>query len=72
MFAAARRDLLGDTEYGSSNCLMLLDGLLRLKHPMFSDELLDDAEQFIHGLDEHAFAIPERIAAVRAHRIAHR
>ena len=28
-FQHARDDLLGDSEYGYSNCLMLLDGLLR-------------------------------------------
>ena len=68
-FDAARENLLGDADYGFSNCLMLLDGLLRLKYPIFSEELLDTIENFIHGTDEHLFAIPERIAAIRALRL---
>jgi hypothetical protein len=69
LFAVARERLLGDEDYGFSNCLMLLDGLLRLRHPDFSDELLDEIENLVHGTGEHPFAIPERIAAIRAARL---
>jgi hypothetical protein len=68
-FEVARETLLGDEDYGFSNCLTLLDGLLRLRHPDFPDELLDEIEDFIHGTGEHPFAIPERIAAIRAGRL---
>lgn len=68
-FAVARERLLGDEEYGFSNCLMLLDGLLRLRHPEFSEELLDEIENLIHGTNEHPFAIPERLAAIRVERL---
>lgn len=68
-FAVARERLLGDEDYGFGNCLMLLDGLLRLRYPDFSDELLDEIENLVHGTGEHAFAIPERIAAIRAARL---
>jgi hypothetical protein len=49
---------------------MLLNGLLRLRHENLPDELLDDIEDFIDGTGEHPFAIPERIATIRAHRLA--
>jgi hypothetical protein len=68
-FAVARNDLLGDADYGFSNCLMLLDSLLRLQHPDFEDGDLDEIEKFVHGTDEHPFAIPERLAAIRADRL---
>jgi hypothetical protein len=68
-FSVARETLLGDEEYGFSNCLMLLDGLLRLRHPDFPVELLDEIENLVHGTGEHPFAIPERIAAIRADRL---
>jgi hypothetical protein len=68
-FAVAREKLLGDSAYGFSNCLMLLDSILRLQHSDVSDELLDQTENFIHGADEHPFAIPERVAAIRAYRL---
>jgi hypothetical protein len=71
-FRHARESLLGDTIYGFSNCLMLTNGLLRLRHPMFSDQLLDDIERFTHDTGEHPFQIPERIAAIRADRLRRR
>jgi len=48
---------------------MLLDGLLRLKQPMFPDDLLDDIERFTHDTGEHPFQIPERVAAINAARL---
>lgn len=68
-FAAARSQLLGVDAYGFSNCLMLLDSLLRLRYRDVSDELLDQIENFLHGTEEQPFAIPERIAAIRAERL---
>jgi hypothetical protein len=67
---AARANLAGDSEFGFSNCLMLLDTLLRLKYPDIPDDLLDEIERFVHESDEHPFAIPERIAAICAARLA--
>jgi hypothetical protein len=55
--------------FGLSNVLMLLNGLLKYRHPEFSDADLDEIERFIHGLDEHPFRIPEKLAAVRAARL---
>lgn len=69
-FEVTRENLLGDSAFGFSNCLMLLDSILRLRYADLSDEFLDRAENFIHGADEHPFAIPERIAAIRAARLS--
>jgi hypothetical protein len=66
----ARQDLQGDGETGFSDFMRLLDGLLRFEHPAFTPELLDDAERFIEGIEEHTFNIRERIAAIGAFRLA--
>jgi len=58
-FDIARAKLYKDSEFGFSDALRLLDGLLRFEHPEFSKELLEKIEVFIDGLDEHAFRIPE-------------
>lgn len=55
--------------FGLSNVLMLLNGLLRYRHPEFSAEMLDEVEGFIHGLNEHTFLIGEKITAIRAMRL---
>ena len=55
--------------FGLSNVLMLLNGLLRYRHPDFTSEMLDEIESFIHGLNEHAFLIGEKISAIRAARL---
>lgn len=65
----AKRDLQGDAGHGFSDLLILLDGLLRLDHPSFTDEMLDEIEEFVNGLDEHTFHIEERVNAIRALRI---
>jgi hypothetical protein len=52
--------------FGLSNVLMLLNGLLKYRHVEFSAADLDNIERFIHGLEEHPFRIPEKLAAVRA------
>lgn len=68
----AKRDLpLKDTKlWGLSNVLMFLNGLLRYRHIDFTSEMLDDVECLIHGLDEHPFLIPAKLAAIRAARLA--
>ena len=55
--------------FGLSNVLMLFSGLLRYRHPDFTNEMLDDIERFLGGLNEHAFQIPEKLAAVRTARL---
>jgi len=66
----AKADLMGDKEYGFSNLLWVVDGLLRFEHSLFSDDLLDDIERTIDGIEEHPFRIPQRIAAIRALRLS--
>lgn len=68
----AKRDLpLKDSKlWGLSNVLMLINGLLRYRHVDFTSEMLDDVERLIHGLDEHPFLIPAKVAAIRAARLA--
>lgn len=67
----ARRDLpAGESKvYGLSNVLMLLNGLLKYRHPDFTNDMLDEIERMIHGLEEHPFLIPAKIAAIRANRL---
>lgn len=65
----AKSDLMGDGEYGFSDFLRLLDGLLRIQHAAFSLEMLDTVEQFIDGLSEHTFGISERLVSIRAYRL---
>ncbi|MBZ5493867.1 MAG: hypothetical protein LAO76_23350 [Acidobacteriia bacterium] len=55
--------------FGLSNTLMLLNGLLRYRYPDFTNSMLDDIEKFVHGLSEHPFQIPEKIAAIRTARL---
>lgn len=60
----------GDTrEFGFGNVLMLINGLLYHSHPEFSDEALDQIEQFLCGLTEYTFTIPEKIGAIRVLRL---
>ena len=67
----AKRDLpAGEGRvFGLSNVLMLLNGLLRYRHPDFTNQMLDEIERLTHGLNEHTFMIPGKIAAVRAIRL---
>lgn len=63
----------GETkEFGLSNVLMMLNGLLRYRHPDFTPEMLDHIERFMHGMQEHPFQAPQKIAAIRARRLATR
>lgn len=65
----AKLDLYEDEKHGFSNILMLLGGLLRLKHSSFSSEMMDEIERFTDGIDEHLFKIPERLSAIRTYRL---
>jgi hypothetical protein len=65
----SRADLRMSGTSAFSAVLRLLDGLLRADQCSFPDELLDEIERFIDGLPEQ-FRIPERIAAIRAYRLA--
>ena len=56
-------------EFGLSNVLMLLNGLLRYRHSDFTFEMLDTIERSLQGSKEHAFRIPQKIAAIRAQRL---
>lgn len=69
--AKAKRDLpISETKsFGLSNVLMLFNGLLRYRHNDFTSSMLDEIERFTHGLDEHTFLIPEKIATIRAMRL---
>jgi len=55
--------------FGLSNALMLLNGMLRYRHPDFTNEMLDEIEKFLDGLNEHSFQIPEKLAAIRTARL---
>lgn len=55
--------------FGLSNTLMLFNGLLRYRHVDFTNDMLDDIEKFLLGLNEHPFQVPEKIAAIRTGRL---
>lgn len=55
--------------FGLSNTLMMLNGLLRYRYPDFPNEMLDEIERFLSGMQEHSFQIGEKIAAIRAMRL---
>jgi hypothetical protein len=67
----AKRDLPENENrvFGLSNVLMLLNGLLKYRYPDFSNEMLDEIERMTHGLKEHPFLIPAKLAAIRASRL---
>jgi hypothetical protein len=67
----AKRDLPdGEAKvFGLSNILMLLNGLLKYRYTEFTNDMLDAIERFIHGLTEHPFLIPAKIATIRAGRL---
>ena len=67
----ARQDLpAGESKvFGLSNVLMLLNGLLKYRHPDFTNDMLDEIERMIHGMHEHPFLIPAKLAAIRTNRL---
>lgn len=67
--AKARLPQAETKAFGLSNTLMLLNGLLRYRYPDFPNEMLDEIERFLYGMNEHSFQIPETIAAIRAMRL---
>ncbi len=56
-------------EFGLSNVLMMLNGLLRYRHPDFTADMLDTIDLFLQGSQEQPFRIPQKIAAIRAQRL---
>jgi hypothetical protein len=58
--------------FGLSNVLMLLNMLLRYRYTDFDNDALDETERLLLGLNEHAFQIPEKIAAIRTMRLRER
>ena len=68
----AKQDLPAGEQkaFGLSNVLMLLNGLLKYRHPDFTSEMLDEIERLIHNLNEHPFLIPQKLSAIRTSRLA--
>lgn len=66
----AKRDLQGDKAYAFSDLLRLLDRLLRFEPSSFTPALIDEVEQFVEEINMHPFRIQERVAALRAFRLA--
>ncbi|GAH49183.1 unnamed protein product, partial [marine sediment metagenome] len=67
-----KEKLQGDSAHGFSNFLQLLDGLLKYEYREFTTKMLDDIEQFLKGIKEHVFRIPERLLVIRALLLARR
>jgi hypothetical protein len=65
----SRADLRMSGTLAFNEVLRLLDGMLQADHCSIPDELLDEIARFVTGLPEQ-FKIPERIAAIRAYRLA--
>jgi hypothetical protein len=68
----AQKTLQGDSAYGFSDFLRLLDGLLKYEYQKFSTEMLDSVEQFLKEIKEPTFKIYERLSAIRALSLAGR
>lgn len=54
--------------FGMSNVVILLNAMLRFQHPLFMNDELDVMERFVDEAPEHRARIPQKIAAIRAHR----
>jgi hypothetical protein len=68
----AAKELPEAKDFAFSDCLILLDGLLRLQHHRFDDALLDAVDKFASGAaaaGEDTYFIAERIAAIRSWRM---
>jgi len=68
----AKEKLQGDSKYGFSDLLRLLDGFLKYEPQDFTTEMLDQIEMFTKGITEHVFGIGERMRAIRALLLAKR
>jgi hypothetical protein len=62
----AKEKLQGDSKYGFSDLLRLLDGFLKYEPQDFTTEMLDQIELFTKGITEYVFGIGERMRAIRA------
>lgn len=62
----AKEKLQGDSKYGFSDMLRLLDGFLKYEPQDFTIEMLDQIEMFTKRITEHTFGIGERMRAIRA------
>ncbi|MCU7795633.1 MAG: hypothetical protein KZQ75_00740 [Candidatus Thiodiazotropha sp. (ex Myrtea spinifera)] len=57
--------------YGYSDTLGMINGLLRYEHQSFSNDELDNVEEFIANTDGHTFQIGEKINSIRSFRVTH-
>jgi hypothetical protein len=55
--------------HGYSDALGVINGLLRYEHQSFTENDLDDIEEFVTNIDEHSFQIEEKINSVRSYRL---
>ena len=70
-FDIVKVELQEDLEYGLSNLLMILNGLLKCEHHNFSKKMLDDIEQFLKDVKTKDFVdrIKEKINTIRTLQI---
>ncbi|MHC2276363.1 hypothetical protein ACVME8_002974 [Bradyrhizobium diazoefficiens] len=67
--AAAKLPKEDATDFGLSNTLFMLNGLLRYVHIDFSEADLDSVEKFIDRVGSEGFHIRQKLAAIRAWRV---
>jgi hypothetical protein len=67
--AAAKLPQEDTLDFGLSNTLYMLNGLLRYIHPDFSEADLDCIEKFVDRVGSGGFHIRQKIAAIRAWRV---
>lgn len=56
-------------QYGFSDFLGLINGMLRYEHTAFTVQELDKIEEFVTNLSEHTFKISEKLNSVRSYRL---
>jgi len=75
-FSRARERFTGPTlpekhqQYGYSDFLGMINGLLRYEHREFSEQDIDEIDRFVSQSSEHPFRIPEKLNSIRSLRIA--
>ncbi|MCP3392337.1 hypothetical protein NLM27_26670 [Bradyrhizobium sp. CCGB12] len=67
--AAAKLPKEDASDFGLSNTLYMLNGLLRYVHADFSEANLDCIEKLVDGVGSGSFHIRQKIAAIRAWRL---
>ncbi|MCK1493486.1 hypothetical protein IVB14_24435 [Bradyrhizobium sp. 180] len=67
--AAAKLPQEDAVDFGLSNTLYMLNGLLRYVHPDFSEADLDCIEKLVDSVGSGSFHIRQKIAAIRAWRV---